>query len=57
MPAPDRPPPTPRWVKISLAAAGLVLIVVAILLMTGHGPGRHFKQAEVAYPAISRARS
>lgn len=57
MPAPDRPPPTPRWVKISLAAAGLVLIVVAILLMTGHGPGRHFKQAEVAYPAIPQALS
>ncbi|MFJ5958158.1 hypothetical protein ACIQC5_19645 [Paenarthrobacter sp. NPDC092416] len=34
----------PRWVKISAIAAGvLVLIVVAVMLLSGgeHGPGRH----------------
>jgi hypothetical protein len=38
------PPPTPRWVKISVAVALLVvLLLLAVLLLGGgkHGPGRH----------------
>jgi hypothetical protein len=35
-------PGTPRWVKIS-AIVGLAaaLLIVAVLLLGGHGPGRH----------------
>ena len=40
----ERPPPTPRWVKL-LAVVGAVIIAIvltAILLSGGaHGPGRH----------------
>jgi hypothetical protein len=34
----------PRWVKISAIAAGiLILVVIAVMLLTGgqHGPARH----------------
>lgn len=30
-------PPTPRWVKFSIAAAVLLLVVVAVLHLTGNG--------------------
>ncbi len=43
-PTADRPPSTPRWVKVS----GIVVIVVVLLVVAmmfagggGHGPGRH----------------
>jgi hypothetical protein len=32
----------PRWVKISIAVSALVvLLAIALLLVGGHGPGRH----------------
>lgn len=35
-------PSMPRWVK-GFVAAGLILIsLVAVMLVAGHGPGRHF---------------
>jgi hypothetical protein len=38
-------PGTPRWVKVSAVIALLVLVLVAVLLISGrggeHGPGRH----------------
>lgn len=40
----DRPPSTPRWVKVSgIIAIGLVLLVVIIIFFGSgnHGPGRH----------------
>jgi hypothetical protein len=43
-PAEDRPPSTPRWVKVSgIIAIVLVLLVVIMMFFGGgkHGPGRH----------------
>lgn len=47
-PETDRPaqrPPAPRWVKIFLVVLLLVILVGAVLALTGvggeHGPGRH----------------
>ncbi|CAA9249638.1 MAG: hypothetical protein AVDCRST_MAG93-1690 [uncultured Chloroflexia bacterium] len=43
-PTTDRPPSTPRWVKVSgIIALVLVLLVVAMMFIGGgeHGPGRH----------------
>jgi hypothetical protein len=39
----DRPPPAPRWVKVTAAVAAAVLVLVVTLLATGsgHGPRRH----------------
>jgi hypothetical protein len=35
------PARTPRWVKVFGAVAALVVLLVAVMLLTGHGPGRH----------------
>lgn len=43
-PVPDRPPSTPRWLKLLLVAGVLILlVVVAVTLLTGvsHGPAMH----------------
>jgi hypothetical protein len=40
-PTADRPPGTPRWVKVFGIAAIFVVLLIAIMLLTGHGPGRH----------------
>ena len=47
---PPRPEPTPstplpRWVKVSAIIAGILLVLVAIMLITGHDPGRHMGSA------------
>ena len=31
----------PRWFKVSALVVGLLILVVVVLLFTGHGPGRH----------------
>ena len=43
-PTADRPPSTPRWVKVfAIIAIILVLLIVVMLLIGGgsHGPGVH----------------
>ncbi|NHN33289.1 hypothetical protein [Paenibacillus agricola] len=43
-PTEDRPPRTPRWVKVSgIIAIVLVLLIVGLMLFGGgqHGPMRH----------------
>ncbi len=34
-------PGTPRWVKATGIVVILLVVLVAIMLLTGHGPGRH----------------
>jgi hypothetical protein len=45
MPAADRPPSTPRWVKVfGIIVIAVVLLVVAMMFVGGggeHGPARH----------------
>lgn len=40
-----RPPPVPRWVKVSGAIVAIVVLLLLIALLAGvggdHGPGRH----------------
>jgi hypothetical protein len=36
---------TPRWVKVSGIVAAVLVVVLGIMLLTGHGPGRHFSHA------------
>ena len=44
-PARERPPSTPRWVKVSGIIGVVLFLLVAIMTCTGiggeHGPGRH----------------
>lgn len=48
----DQPPypGTPRWVKISGVILGLLILLAAILMVSGiggpHGPGRHLSPAD-----------
>ena len=38
----DAPPSAPRWVKVSVVIAGVVtILVVALVVLGGHGPGQH----------------
>jgi hypothetical protein len=38
-PTADRPPGTPRWVKVSGIIVGVLVLVFVILQLTGVGPG------------------
>ncbi len=42
---------TPRWVKVFAVAGIVTVILLIVLLSTGHGPGRH--QGAAAYAAHS----
>ena len=39
-------PGTPRWVKATGIVAILLVVLVAIMLLSGHGPGRHTSSGE-----------
>ena len=56
-PTADRPPGTPRWVKVFAVVAIFVVLLVAIMLLTGHGPGRHSGDAgsQVAPSSVMEA--
>ena len=47
-PMANRPPypGTPRWVKVFGIIAIVVVLLVVIMLLTGHGPGRHAPSGE-----------
>ncbi len=34
----------PRWVKIFAVAGGVAVLLIVIMLLSGHGPGRHTGQ-------------
>ena len=48
-PSPGRPG-TPRWVKVFAIAGGVLLVLVLVALLAGHGPGRHMQHGA---PAVS----
>ena len=49
-------PGTPRWVKIfALVAALVVTVLVTLLLLGGHSPGRHAGSGRVVTPTIVAA--
>jgi hypothetical protein len=34
-------PGTPRWVKMSGIIGGVLVALIVVMLLAGHGPGRH----------------
>ncbi len=58
-PTADRPPSTPRWVKVFGIIGIVVTLLVVILLVTGrgspggHGPGQHTGEGDT--PPIEQA--
>lgn len=58
-PAPERPG-VPRWVKVFLAvAAAVALVLIALMLLSGgtHGPGRHLSGQGSSHASISSGAS
>ncbi len=52
-----RPPGVPRWVKALILVGVALLVLVAVMLLSGggHGPGRHSPSAlPSAQPGASR---
>ncbi len=47
-PGSDRPG-VPLWVKIFAIAGAVLLVLVMVLLLSGHGPGRHGQAAAGSY--------
>jgi hypothetical protein len=50
-PTADRPPSTPRWVKVFGIIAIVVVLIFVVIRFTGvggeHGPGRHTPSGDV----------
>lgn len=44
-PDPGSPPSTPRWVKVFGIITLVLVLLLAIMLISGHGPGRHMHGA------------
>ena len=59
----QRPPSTPRWVKIIGVVVAVLLLVIVIVLVSGgdddaqHGPGRHAGPAGTSHPERSAPES
>jgi hypothetical protein len=46
----------PRWVKVSAIAGGVVALLFVVMLVSGHGPGRHLQgMAAMPVPAAIAA--
>jgi hypothetical protein len=43
----------PRWVKVFLLIGVALIVLIAVMLLTGHGPGRHMPHA-LELPVASR---
>ncbi len=57
-PTADRPPSTPRWVKVSgIIVIVVVLLFVVVMMVAGgggeHGPGRHAPSGNAGTPLAS----
>jgi Mn2+/Fe2+ NRAMP family transporter len=37
----SEPPRMPRWVKVFAIVGAVVLVLLAVMLLAGHGPGQH----------------
>jgi hypothetical protein len=37
--------PTPRWVKVFAIIGVVLVLLIIVMLLTGHGPGRHMHSA------------
>jgi hypothetical protein len=45
-------PGTPRWVKVSGIVVIVLVVLVAIMLLSGHGPGRHTSSGDAGSQAV-----
>jgi hypothetical protein len=43
----------PRWVTVFLIVGGVLVVLAVVLLLAGHGPGRHLQHG--LGPAVAAA--
>lgn len=54
----EMPGGTPRWVKVFGIVGGVLVLLIIVMLFSGHGPGRHMHSGLRDQPAqVSEARS
>ena len=46
----------PRWVKVFAVVAAALLVMIVVMLSTGHGPGRHLHGGMGAHAGPAAAR-
>jgi hypothetical protein len=58
-PTENRPPSTPRWVKVFGIIAVVLVLLVVVMMIAGrggeHGPGRHASSGDAGTPPASVA--
>lgn len=42
----------PRWVKVSFIAGGAIIVILAIPMLLGHGPGQHMQHLSTPTQSI-----
>ncbi len=56
-PTENRPPSTPRWVKVFGVIAVILVLLVVVIMVAGrggeHGPGRHVPSGDAGTPPAS----
>ena len=45
-------PGMPRWVKAFGIVAGVLIVLLAVIVSTGHGPGRHLPSSDGGPDAV-----
>ena len=54
----NEPDPAPRWVKVALVIGIAVALLIIVMLISGHGPGRHMgTQGGAGLPPSSSIRT
>jgi hypothetical protein len=50
----EKPPATPRWVKVFLGVVVVIIVAATLLLLGGnHGPGRHADDLRGGMPPVA----
>ena len=49
----NEPVPAPRWVKVAVVIGIAVALLIIVMLISGHGPGRHMGNHGGGHPLSS----
>jgi hypothetical protein len=49
----NEPVPAPRWVKVAVVIGIAVALLIIVMLISGHGPGRHMGHYDGGHPLSS----
>jgi hypothetical protein len=49
----NEPVPAPRWVKVAVVIGIAIALLIIVMLISGHGPGRHMGTHGAGLPPSS----